>query len=177
MKLPFQTSIGSRRGSPAAYLMVFAAALAAMFATSARCGEEPEAQVLFVCEHGNVKSLMAASYFNQLANERKLPYRAISRGTSPDSTTVPPAIVAGLQKDGVDVTAFHPAAVEAADIAASQQMVLINTELPASMQVEKVKVERWTDVPPASVNFGAASDSLKAHVARLIDQLEHSNRK
>jgi arsenate reductase (thioredoxin) len=177
LKLPFPTSIGSRRRAPAAYLMVFAAALAAMFPTSALCGEEPEAQVLFVCEHGNVKSLMAASYFNLLAHERKLPYRAISRGTSPDSTTVPLAIVAGLQNDGVDVTAFQPTAVGAADIAASQHLVLINTEWPANSQVQVAKVERWSDVPPASVNFDAARDSLKAHVVRLIDQLEHSSPK
>jgi hypothetical protein len=29
--------------------------------------QKHDAQVLFVCEHGNVKSLMAASYFNKLA--------------------------------------------------------------------------------------------------------------
>ena len=65
-------------------------------------------QVLFVCEHGNVKSLMAMSYFNRLAEERGLPYRAVSRGTAPDSTTVPPKIVEGLKKDGFDVSGFHP---------------------------------------------------------------------
>jgi protein-tyrosine-phosphatase len=133
--------------------------------------------VLFLCEHGNVKSLMAASYFNQMAVERKLSYRAVSRGSAPDSTTVPPAIVEGLRKDGFDVTAFHPAAVDKADITASQQLVLINTELPAHTQAQEISTERWTDVPPASVNFDAARDSLKAYVAQLIDQLEHSGRK
>jgi arsenate reductase (thioredoxin) len=42
-----------------------------------------DSQVLFVCEHGNVKSLMAASYFNQLARERRLPFQAVSRGSPP----------------------------------------------------------------------------------------------
>ena len=65
--------------------------------------DEPTPQVLFVCEHGNVKSLMAASYFNQLAAKRGLRLRAISRGSAPDSTTVPPPIIAGLRTDGVDV--------------------------------------------------------------------------
>lgn len=41
-----------------------------------------DSQVLFVCEHGNVRSLMAASYFNQLAQERRLLFRAVSRGTA-----------------------------------------------------------------------------------------------
>jgi YVTN family beta-propeller protein len=134
-------------------------------------------EILFVCEHGNVKSLMAASYFNQMAHERKLPYRAVSRGTAPDSTTVPPAIVSGLGKDGVDVAAFRPAAVEAADITASRMLVLIGTELPANLRAQEVITEHWTDVPPASVNFDAARESLKSHVARLIDQLERSSPK
>jgi arsenate reductase len=164
-------------GRRSAYLLVFLVAFAAACAAPAERGDQPEIQVLFVCEHGNVKSLMAASYFNQMAHQRKLPYRAVSRGSAPDSTTAPPAIVAGLQKDGVDVAAFHPAAVEAADIAASQQLVLINTELPANTQAQQISTERWTDVPPASVNFDAARDSLKAHVARLIDQLARSSRK
>lgn len=30
--------------------------------------EKQDAQVLFICEHGTVKSLMAASYFNRLAS-------------------------------------------------------------------------------------------------------------
>ena len=41
--------------------------------------------VVFVCEHGTVKSVLALAYFGQLARERHLPYRAISRGTAPDS--------------------------------------------------------------------------------------------
>jgi hypothetical protein len=49
--------------------------------------------VLFICEHGNVKSLMAASYFNLLALQSGLRYRAVSRGTDPNSTTVPSAII------------------------------------------------------------------------------------
>jgi hypothetical protein len=59
-----------------------------------------DSQVLFVCEHDNVKSLMAASRFNQMAQEDRLPFRAPSRGTAPDSTTVPPAIIQGPLGDG-----------------------------------------------------------------------------
>jgi protein-tyrosine-phosphatase len=156
--------------------MVAAALLLSVMANAPALCEQPQSQVLFVCEHGNVKSLMAALYFNQMAHERKLPFRAVSRGSAPDSTGVPPAIVAGLRKDGFDVTAFHPAAVASADIAASQHLVLINTELPANTQAPGISAERWTDVPPASVNFDAARDSLRVHVARLIDQLARASR-
>lgn len=33
-----------------------------------------DSQVLFVCEHGNVKSLMAASYFNQMSQEASVTF-------------------------------------------------------------------------------------------------------
>jgi hypothetical protein len=31
--------------------------------------------------------------------------------------------------------------------------------------------EKWTDVPPASVDYAAAREALKAHVRAVLDQL------
>jgi protein-tyrosine-phosphatase len=56
--------------------------------------------VLFVCLHASAKSLIAAEYFNKLAAERRLPFRAISAGTEPDNA-VPPHVVAGMRGDGL----------------------------------------------------------------------------
>jgi DNA-binding beta-propeller fold protein YncE/protein-tyrosine-phosphatase len=131
--------------------------------------------IVMVCEHGNVKSLMAASYFNELAKKRHLPFHAIARGTAPNSTTVPPSIIEGLRSDGFDVANVHPAAITAAEVIDSRRVILINTELPAGMSDASRSIERWTDVPPASVNYEAARDSLTSHVERLIDQLENSH--
>ena len=133
-----------------------------------------ESRVLFVCEHGNVKSLMAASYFNRLASERGLPYRALSRGVAPDSTTVPPAIVAGLRGEGFNVAMFHPIAVGVADVSTSRRVILINTALPENMQVAGTAPEQWTDVPAASADYAAASAALRRHVEKLVDDLSHS---
>jgi hypothetical protein len=43
-------------------------------------------RIVFVCEHGAAKSVIAAAYFNKLARERNLNYEAVCRGTFPDST-------------------------------------------------------------------------------------------
>ncbi len=40
--------------------------------------------IVFVCEHGAAKSVIAATYFNKLANEKGLNLKAIARGTHPD---------------------------------------------------------------------------------------------
>ena len=63
----------------------------------------------------------------------------------------------------------------AAEVIDAQRVILINTELPADMSDALRPTESWTDVPPASVNYGAARDSLTSHVESLINQLERSN--
>ena len=56
--------------------------------------------VVFVCEHGAAKSLIATAYFNKLAAERGLAARATFRGVAPqDELSV--RAVAGLKADGM----------------------------------------------------------------------------
>src|SRR4051812_6100904 len=72
--------------------------------------------IVFVCEHGAAKSVIATAYFNKLAAERGLPYRATFRGTSPqDELSV--RTVAGLKADGIIVPSGKPAAITDGDIA------------------------------------------------------------
>lgn len=152
-------------------LLMSATILCALAATSAWTAE-PVEQVLFVCERGNVKSLMAASYFNQLAAEHKLSLRAVSRGVSPNSTSVPPAIVAGLHAEGIEVKDYRPVALSPYDASRSLHVVTIGTDLP-SAQPAVTTPERWDDVPAASTNYAAARDSLRAHVRELIQRLSN----
>jgi arsenate reductase len=153
-------------------IVLLGATMLATFVTHSATAADSE-QVLFVCEHGNVKSLMAASYFNELAVERKLPLHAISRGVSVDSTSVPPAIVAGLHAEGIEVGDYRPVSLSPSDATQSRHVVAINADLPKSMQPAETTSERWSDVPPASTNYAAARDSLRAHVRNLIERLSN----
>ena len=160
---------------PVACWLAFICSLLATACVSSRTDlASPDRQILFVCEHGNVKSLMAASYFNEIARSRGLPYRAISRGSAPNSDSVPTAIVADLRDEGFDVSSFRPIAVGANDVSASERVVLINTALPTPLRVDGIEPEQWNDVPPASVDYAAASAALRTHVSRLIDDLARS---
>ena len=81
--------------------LIAAVATLTLVCSASFAAEQPPAeQILFVCERGSVKSLMATSYFNQLAAQRGLPWRAVSRGVAPDSTTVPKRIAAALHVSG-----------------------------------------------------------------------------
>jgi arsenate reductase (thioredoxin) len=144
----------------------------ALTCSSAQQSARQNTRILFICEHGNVKSLMAASYFNKLAQQRGLPYRAIARGTDPNSTTVPPAIINGLGAEGVDVRSFHPLKLRNSDIARSARVITIGVELPRNARNQaQTRLEQWYDVPPASMDYLGAQRSLKEHVAMLIDEL------
>jgi arsenate reductase (thioredoxin) len=133
-------------------------------------------QVLFVCEHGNVKSLMGASYFNELARARGLPFRAVSRGSAPDSDTVPDIVKSRLSAEGFDVSAFRPEAVSARDISASQVVITIGTELPTKVAFDASTIEQWNDIPPASSEFEGSRAALRSRIATLLDRLERERR-
>lgn len=45
--------------------------------------------ILFVCEHGAAKSVIAAAYFDKLAQARGLKYKAVFRGPNPDPALAP----------------------------------------------------------------------------------------
>jgi protein-tyrosine-phosphatase len=159
------------------FLAAAVAMLALTWSISSAADDTATKQIVFVCEHGNVKSLMAASYFNQLVAQRRLPFHAISRGTAPDSATVPAPIVAGLQADGVDVSSFRPAAVDSVDVANAVRVVAISTQLPSKVRIDAPQIEQWNDVPAASSDYAAARAAIKAHVAELIERLQHSQQR
>ena len=47
--------------------------------------EDRPTTVVFVCEHGSAKSMIAALWFNRLASEQGLPLQGVSRGVNPDA--------------------------------------------------------------------------------------------
>jgi arsenate reductase (thioredoxin) len=126
--------------------------------------------VLFVCEHGSVKSLIGASLFDQVAKKRGLPFRAVSRGVSPDAR-VPPSIVAALRNDGVQVETFKPQRVSALDMNSALRVIAIGVEGSSLPDGKHTSIEQWNDVPAASVDYAAARASLLRHIETLVDEL------
>jgi ketosteroid isomerase-like protein len=127
-------------------------------------------RVVFVCEHGSVKSVMAAYWFNRLAAERRAPFRAISRGVSPDDA-IPPAVAVNLAKDGFDVAGFTPKRLEKADLAGAAQAVAIGVDSPLFAEAQEVPLSRWSDIPPASTEYAASRDAMRARMGALLDSL------
>jgi protein-tyrosine-phosphatase len=125
--------------------------------------------VVFVCEHGAAKSVIATAYFNKLAAERGLPYRATFRGTTPQEALSVRA-VAGLKADGVAIPSGAPAAIEASDIAKATHIFAIGCTLPAAAQ-SSGKAKDWSDVPDDK-GYEGQRDAIVRHVKELLDDLQ-----
>jgi arsenate reductase len=156
-----------------AFKLSLIAVLVLTAASGCRSTAQPQdpIPVLMICEHGSVKSVMAATLFNKAATQRRLPYRAIARGVSPDAS-VPPAIAAALARDGFDVAHFVPSATSAAEVERAARVIVIGLTPEAVAGRASAPVDAWLDVPAASVDYAAASASLQRHVDALLDELE-----
>src|SRR5260370_21135331 len=82
-------------------------------AQDARKPETP-AKVVFVCEHGSAKSVIAAAHFERLAREEGLLFEVVARGTTPDSE-IPAGVPNRLQAPRVPLRGFKTAAVKPRD--------------------------------------------------------------
>jgi protein-tyrosine-phosphatase len=128
--------------------------------------------VVFVCEHGSVKSLIAMEYFNRSVQERGLRYRAIARGTAPEST-VPSSVREGLRSVGFDVSHFAPQLFEASDVEGASLIVSFDQDI-AKIAGGKARHLAWDNLPGVLTDYTRGRDEIVRHVDELIDELTRS---
>lgn len=126
--------------------------------------------VLFVCERGAAKSVIAAAHFNQLAKERGLAYRAVARGTAPDAA-IPAGVRNGLEAAGLELVVPNPVMVTTADASRANRIITFEIALPATVSAGSKSVMDWKAVPSVSADFTTASADIKRRVEALIDEL------
>jgi arsenate reductase (thioredoxin) len=126
-------------------------------------------RVVFVCEHGSVKSLVAMVYFNRRAQARGLAYRAVARGTAPEPE-VPSTVRDGLLTDGFDVSAFHPRQFRASD--AKQALLVVSFDRDVAKSIgTSAQYSRWDDLPGVLADYPRGRDEITRRVDALIDEL------
>jgi protein-tyrosine-phosphatase len=124
--------------------------------------------VIFVCEHGAAKSILAAAHFNRLAQQSGLDLHAVARGTNPDQE-ISPQTIKGLSADGLTPTESHPQKLTQAEIRSAHQIISF-CELPAQVDGQ-VTVERWERIPPVSESYEKARDTILEHLKQLMGHL------
>lgn len=158
------------------WIRVSAVATALALASGDAHAQTPREQtVVFVCEHGAAKSVVAAAHFNKLARERGLGFRAISRGTEPDPA-VPARVREGLILDGAPVEdGFAPERVQARDAAGAARVVTFDMKLP--IDVPAATLRNWSGVPAFSDGYDAARNDIRARVEALVEELARTTQR
>lgn len=144
----------------------FAVGAVMLLSASTLAAQQPNKVAVFVCEHGAGKSVIAAAYFNKVAAERGIPYRAVARGTSPDpefgATTVE-----GLRADGLAIPTGNPQKVSDGDLKEASVLVTMSAEVKNASPLKKVE---WNDVPSPS-DYRKSRDAIRSRVEKLVDEL------
>jgi arsenate reductase len=130
-------------------------------------------RVLFLCPHNAAKSLLAATYFDRLARQRGLPFRADSAGTEPAAVPAP-AVVTALQAEDVDVSGYRPRHVEPRDLEGAHRVISMGCDL-TDVGLPSEQVERWDEVPPVSEDLDTAYAAIRRRVEALIADLDRAS--
>jgi protein-tyrosine-phosphatase len=134
----------------------------------------PTHRVLFVCEHGAAKSVIAAHLLNHLGRLRGVAIDSSSAGLDPDQM-VPPHVVAALQAEGVTVSAVQPKEVDLEMVQQADTVITFGCDLPA-LGSHHAGVIRWEGVPAVSDGYQAARVEIGLRVAKLLDDIEAGRR-
>jgi arsenate reductase (thioredoxin) len=128
--------------------------------------------VLFVCQHGAAKSVLASAYFERLAMERGLNVRVESAGTDPDAQ-VSPVVARHLATNGYPVPVATPRRVAAADFELADVVVSLGCDMK---YLPRGRLLRWDDVPSPSRDFARADEAILKRVVELVEELIRTQR-
>jgi uncharacterized protein len=138
----------------------------------ARSAERSQSVIVFVCEHGSSKSVLAAELFNRVAEQRRISTRAISRAVSEKTvdTAVPPVLVRSLSGDGFNAETFRPQPLTTTEAKTASHVIIINYDTDVEV-TESRPVEHWTIEHPVTLEYDGAKIELSALIDALMERL------
>jgi protein-tyrosine-phosphatase len=127
----------------------------------------PQRTIIFLCPHNAAKSVIAAAYWQRLADQRGWPVWATSAGTDPDPE-VSPQVATALLAEGMDVRAHRPRQVTSEALATAWRVVSLGCDLGVLAPTGRA-VDHWDDIPAPSSNLAGALDAIAAHVMQFAN--------
>jgi len=149
--------------------VILAAILAASLVSGASAADRAPASlktIVFVCEHGSVRSVVAAAHFNRIARERGLPYLAVSRGINIDDT-IPARIRDGLARDGLAPGDEAPHALGPEEASSAAKVIAFDS-VPAERS-GGAEVTYWKGL--SMKDYDAGSAAILRQVEEAADAL------
>jgi protein-tyrosine-phosphatase len=122
--------------------------------------------ILFVCQHGAAKSVLAAAELGRLAAERGLAVDAVASGIEPDEA-VSAAAIEALGDDAAGIGGYRPRRVTGTDIETASRVITLGVA-PADLPATTRSIERWDDVPAVDAGPAAARVAIARRVRLLL---------
>ena len=122
--------------------------------------------VVFICEHGAAKSVIAAAYFNKLAAERHLNLHAVARGLTPQPELSTSAVT-GLEKDGVPFAKEQPRRLTPEETRTAVRVVAF---CPLPKGLAEGRLQSFA-VPAPNQDYAISRDAILVPVKALVDEL------
>ena len=131
----------------------------------------PSQTVAFVCLHGSAKSLIAAEHMGRLARARGVALAATTSGPEPDAE-VPPHVIEGLLKHGVDASRRIPEKVSAPALGQASHIVSFGCNLKdLGLVGDERMIDQWEDCPAVIDDFEIAYAFITKRVEQLFERM------
>ena len=128
--------------------------------------------VIFICDHGAFKSVVAAAAFNKMAKEQGLPVNAVARGVDPGKEIAANALN-GLKLDNIPNYTLVPQKLSNEELAKASYVVALCT-LPKDYN-RPLHFEDWNKIPLINGNYANFRDSVLPSIRLLINNLKEGN--
>jgi arsenate reductase len=150
------------RTSPISLFLLISTAVLAQDGKSS----DPKPKVVFVCEHGSAKSVIAAAEFQRMAKEKGLDLDILARGTSPDDE-IPRVVRDGLKADGHDVGGLKPTKISEKDLKGAAKIVSFGPDLKPWLS-DGASVSDWSATPSVSDDYRKAREYIRKQLEVLL---------
>lgn len=137
--------------------------------------------VLFMCSGNFYRSRFAEHYFNHLAPQRGVAWRAISRGfrLHPNNIgPISPHAVTGLSARGIAIEDFHRSPIVATEADFQSAGLVIAVKEAEHRPMMRERFPHWTDrieywhIHDIDVSEPAAAlEELEQHVLKLVERI------
>jgi protein-tyrosine-phosphatase len=122
--------------------------------------------IVFVCEHGSAKSVIAAAELERMAKEKGLDLNILARGVNPDAE-IPKLVRDGLKTNGLDAGSLKPRKVSEQDLKGAARIVSFGPDLTPWL-ADGAKVSDWSATPSVSEDYGKAREYIRRQLEMLL---------
>jgi arsenate reductase (thioredoxin) len=144
------------------FLLILTAAMSAQ--ESKFSGSKPT--VVFVCEHGSAKSIIAAVEFERMAKEKGLDLNILARGTNPDAK-IPKLVRDGLKANGYDAVNLKPTKVSEKDLKGAAKIVSFGPDLKPWL-ADGATASDWSATPSVGEDYQKAREYIRRQLEILL---------